>query len=79
MAMCDDDGDCRPGYDCVDLTKKNIWSATVIEEIPEDGVLSKTACILAESRAPIEDERKDQVCTGWQDEGNSPGLGGAKN
>jgi hypothetical protein len=31
MKTCKNDGDCRGGYDCVDLSLPNPWAATVVE------------------------------------------------
>jgi hypothetical protein len=31
MKTCKNDGDCRGGYDCVDLSLSNPWAATVVE------------------------------------------------
>jgi len=76
METCETNKQCRENYECVDLTKKNRWSATVIQEKPEKGELVNTVCILAQSQAPIEESRSDQVCTGWIED-SSDGAGGA--
>lgn len=32
MKTCSDDGDCRSGYECVDLSRRNPWGATVVDQ-----------------------------------------------
>jgi hypothetical protein len=31
MKKCSRDADCRGGYDCIDLSRRNPWAATVVD------------------------------------------------
>ncbi len=76
MAVCDESKDCRDGFACFDFSKENGWGATVIQDRDEKDYGTK-ACVLAISRPPIEEGRKDQVCTGVPLDVEAGGAGGA--
>lgn len=35
MKRCENDGDCRDGYDCVNMAGANAWAAIVVDNDPE--------------------------------------------
>lgn len=73
MESCKDGDDCRGGYACVDMTKDNPWGAEVIQKNPK----RTTVCVLAMTFDEIEDDRADQVCTGFDGSfGGAGGMGG---
>lgn len=65
MKTCEEDSDCRVGYECHDFSKENPWGGVVIQEEAKDTRI----CIAPQSGAPIEEDRKNEVCTGPQEEG----------
>lgn len=73
MRMCEVDGDCRPGYECVDLSRQNPWGADVVQRDP----IRTSVCVLprqSESVAPDAlADSEENVCRGPVAEG----IGGA--
>lgn len=60
LRRCDGNGDCRVGYSCEDLGKKNPWGADVVEFGPTNGKV----CVVPFSGAPLPDDPNTEVCTG---------------
>lgn len=74
MKTCGDSGDCRDGYECVDMTQENPWGAAVIQRNPSNTRI----CLAPISAEPIPDDRDSEVCRRaspsiW------PSFGGAPN
>jgi hypothetical protein len=72
MATCNNAGDCRSGYDCVNMAEDNPWGAAVIQRNPR----TTRICIAPMSAAPIPQERPSNVCH-QPSPGAWPGFGGA--
>jgi hypothetical protein len=72
MKTCNDRGDCRGGYDCVDMAQDNPWGAEVIQRSPRNTRI----CIAPLSVDPVPDDRSGAVC--YQKSPSAfPGFGGA--
>lgn len=82
MATCNDSGDCRGGYDCVDLAHPNPWGAVVIQERPP----TSRVCIARLRGSEVPSDRSNEVCRptsstewpGWEG-GAGAGNAGAGN
>lgn len=72
MKTCGNRGDCRNGYDCVDMAEDNPWGAAVIQRSPR----STRICIAPMSGDPIPEDRSNDVCL-RQSPKEFPGFGGA--
>lgn len=58
MATCDDDGDCRSGYTCQDLSVPNSWGAGLI-----DANRGNKACVVQFTGTVVNpDETNNEVC-----------------
>lgn len=83
LRSCEGDGDCRGGYSCEDLGKKNNpWGAEVIEH----GSPSGKVCVVPYSGAPLPENPNTEVCTGtdasfdttpWYPDSGTPSDAGA--
>lgn len=78
MKSCEDDGDCRDGYVCLDITEDNPWGADLIEQDPK----STHVCVLPSSAEEIPRDRvsdlEENVCRGPAiGAGGADGGGGA--
>jgi hypothetical protein len=61
MRRCDNDGDCRGGYDCVNLNNPdNPWGAKVVEF----GSVNGKMCIAPYTGLPAPEDSNTEVCTG---------------
>lgn len=69
MRVCQDDGDCRDGYVCMDMAKDNPFGAVVVQKNP----VTTSICVAPQSAEPIGPDRNNQVCTGY---GGASGAGG---
>lgn len=72
MATCGGSGDCRSGYDCVNLAEANPWGAEVIQRSPR----TTRVCVAIMTASPLPEDRAGDVCRqpsfdDW------PGFGGA--
>jgi hypothetical protein len=75
MASCGSDGDCRSGYDCIDVgVADNPWAAVLI-----DADESGKVCIAPQTSEPVPETRAAEVCTGTSPSVPLPGeaQGGA--
>lgn len=57
MRSCEGNGDCRSGYQCIDLGRENPWKATIAEY----GDVSGKVCIVAFGAAPVSSASTD-IC-----------------
>jgi hypothetical protein len=57
MATCDDDGDCRSGYTCEDLSNTNPWGAVLI-----DLDRGNKACVVPFTGDVVEPGGNNDVC-----------------
>jgi hypothetical protein len=70
MATCSSGGDCRSGYDCIDVgAPGNPWAAVVVDR-GESGKV----CIPPPTSSAIPEDRESEVCTKVQS--GSDGSGG---
>ena len=75
MASCGSNGDCRSGYDCIDLgVENNPWAAVLVDR-DESGKV----CISPQVSEPAPADRSSEVCTQTSSELPRPaeGEGGA--
>lgn len=77
MKTCGDSGDCRDGYECVDMAQDNPWGAAVIQRSPR----TTRICIAPLSADPVPEDRPGAVCyqpgpSSWPNLGGAPGAGG---
>jgi hypothetical protein len=71
MKKCESNDDCRTGYQCIDMNKRdNPWGARVVEHGSVDG----RVCAVPASGAPIPPDRRNDVCTGRHDAGFEDAL-----
>lgn len=77
MKSCEDDGDCRDGYVCIDITDDNPWGADLIEQDPK----GTQVCVLPTSAAEVPSDRvsglEENVCRGPTVAGSAGGAAGA--
>ncbi|HQP36433.1 MAG TPA: hypothetical protein PLI95_14695 [Polyangiaceae bacterium] len=60
MKRCDDHGDCRGGYDCVNMAAANPWGASVVDSDPE----GTKVCISRQFEAS-DPSGNDALCRGY--------------
>jgi len=71
MRKCESNDDCRTGYECIDVGKRdNPWGARVVEQGSVDGHV----CAVPASGAPLSADRRNDVCTGRHDGGFEDAL-----
>ncbi len=72
MKTCEEDGDCRNHYSCIDVDAPgNPWGAVVV-----DGGENGRICVVPYSASPPPDDRSGDVCSGAQGEFEYPPDGG---
>jgi len=64
LARCDEDGDCRSGYACIDLSKRNPWGAVVVEPGASRGEVNGKVCVVPFSAQPVPEDGNVGVCVG---------------
>lgn len=64
MARCDEDDDCRSGYECIDMGKpNNPWGAIVVEIGASRGEVNGKVCAVPLAGEPVSGTGTE-VCTG---------------
>jgi hypothetical protein len=72
LRRCDSDSDCRTGYKCKDMGRKNPWGAVVVEHSGTNGK------VCAVEFRGLEPETGAAICTGsWSGDGGSGRDGAA--
>jgi hypothetical protein len=64
MARCDEDDDCRSGYECIDMgNPNNPWGAIVVENGASRGEVNGKVCAVPLAGEPVSGTGTE-VCTG---------------
>lgn len=74
MKYCNEDGDCRAGYECIDVSGQDPWAA----EIVSSNTSQKKICIVAPVSAPLPEDRETEVCSGPSAQGGATQGGGTQ-
>lgn len=77
MKPCEDDGDCRDGYECIDLSRSDLQKsrrATVVDVGAADGGLGFSVCMAKATIAAPESNSASipGVCKPYQGDGGVP-------
>jgi len=66
MARCDEDDDCRSGYECIDMgNPNNPWGAIIVENGASRGEVNGKVCAVPLSGEPVSaSDVGTEVCTG---------------
>jgi hypothetical protein len=68
MRRCDENGDCRSGYRCYDMNRRdNPYNAVVMERGAQQGQVNGKVCAVPQSGTPLSDEATGGPAPGYDD------------